>query len=109
MSQVIRTVMQNAITAVATQSITAAHGPGEGGKRAFQAVLAAGTGGTSSTTIQASNDGVNFIPRGTLSVAAVSTTASAGYVVEEAWCYWRAATTVLTNGTLSVYCGEDKT
>ena len=98
--------MLSSVSTPATQSVTAADGPGGGGKRTFQIVnIATGTS-TATAIIQASNDGTNCIPRGTITAVGTGATVTAGVAIDESWSYWRAAlTTNGTNSVTSVICG----
>ncbi len=98
------------ISAAATQSITAADGPGRGGEKVFQGVLMAVGTGTATVIIQASMDGTNFINEGTISLIGTTATTSSSFTpaVPKAWAYWRAAVTAIgTNSTAVIYCGEE--
>ena len=73
--------------------------------RSFQAVgvMSASTG-TAVIKIQVSNDGVNCIDMGTISLALTTSESSDGFAVINTWQYFRANVTTLTsNGTVSVF------
>lgn len=108
MGQVLRNVYFNSVSAVGTSSVTAAHGFGRGGKRTFQVVnIATGTSAVTAV-VQASNNGVNFVPRGTITTTGTGTTTTAGYTVEESWGYWQVALTAVgTSAIVSVISGEE--
>ncbi len=108
MGQVKSVFYFSSVSSSGTSSVGTANGFNFGGKRTFQATQRAA--GTSAATciVQASNDAVNWIPRGTIAIAGTSATVSAGFVVEEAWGYWRVAlASVGTSASIDVIGGEE--
>ena len=99
------TTLLNAVTSL---------GPGaavEGsGKRTFQAVLDANAGVTMSATVdvEVSNDGMNFVTLGTITLSGTGGTAETdGFTSDAPWAYVRGNVTAIsgTGANVSLYMG----
>ena len=73
--------------------------------RSFQAVgLMSASTGTAVVTIQVSNDGVNYVTLGTISLSLTTAASSDAFYLQTVFEYYRAyVTQITTNGTVSVY------
>lgn len=92
MGNVKQVTMMSAVTSASTQSITVTTPKeGAGGRKTFQAIMSAVGTSLGTVTVQASNNGVDFVPRGTISVGGTSSTVSGAFVpaTPESWVYWR--------------------
>ena len=72
--------------------------------RTFQAVGQVSTGtGSATMLIQASNDGVNFLTVGTITLSLTTTTTNDGIAIAAAWEWYRVNYNIPANGTVTVY------
>jgi len=73
--------------------------------RSFQAVgVMSSSTGTTSVAIEVSNDGINYITLGTITLSLTTSASSDAFYVQTVYEYYRAnVTQITTNGTVSVY------
>lgn len=81
---------------------------GSNGAKTFQAAGATSAGvGSATVAIQVSNDGVNYLTLGTITLTLGTTATSDGFAADSKWTYTRANLTAIsgTNASVSVTMG----
>ena len=97
----------NLLTAATATGAGSAFGPFESASTTFQAAGATSAGsGAATVKIQVSNDGMNWIDLGTITLTLSSTSSSDGFAAFAAWAYVRANVTAIsgTNAAVTVTC-----